>query len=321
MALQGNTWVQNAEPTINIQACQEWIQPSTATRFFRNTSNTAWVNHGSINEPLGGAVAVAGGAMTGPLSGAHGLPPMTNPDFDDGAFTEGLRLATVTDVINLQKYLMGRISKEIRQTFLSLKKLETVAVNPTLAQSLIFWMLPVLPINTLAPNQIMELRDPITNSELYEVSPTSMTITESGYYLIKSEPIQRTYSWETRSGNVDDGYSYTTHTHVARGDAAVFINGVRANFLPYAALRGFTAKHVGGGLAYDLNTYVDAAVVPEWDGTPLVVSGIHVVKLNAGDVLTFEYAGGATPAGVNQYMFDGCAFMPTVVEMLLVTLL
>ena len=67
MALSGNTWVQDVEPTTGVVACQQWIKPTTGEMYYRDTTNTVWTPFGNINNNLGGAVMVSGDTMTGPL--------------------------------------------------------------------------------------------------------------------------------------------------------------------------------------------------------------------------------------------------------------
>lgn len=124
--LQGNTWIQDDEPGTP-SACQEWIQPTAGTRYFRNTTNTAWVYHGRIDEELGGAVSKGGDMMGGPLLGSHGLPPQTDPDFNGTVRQEGLPVALQRHLAALERRLMDRQASEVRRIFASKTQMSAVA--------------------------------------------------------------------------------------------------------------------------------------------------------------------------------------------------
>lgn len=86
-----------AEP-VNPVPMQLWGDPSTGILKCRNTSNSAWTILGSGCLANMGMVPIGGGTMTGPLRGAHGLAPLTDPAFTGNALLNGSPLATQTDV-------------------------------------------------------------------------------------------------------------------------------------------------------------------------------------------------------------------------------
>lgn len=132
--LSGNTWVQGNEPGTP-SACQEWIKPSTGDRYFRNTTNTAWIYHGRIDEELGGAVSKGGDMMGGPLLGSHGLPPQADPDFDGTVRQEGLPVALQRHLAALERRLMDRQASEVKRIFASKTQMSAVAQSLAFAAS------------------------------------------------------------------------------------------------------------------------------------------------------------------------------------------
>lgn len=127
MALSGNTWIQDVEPTTGVVACQQWIQPTSGEMYYRDTTNTVWTAFGNVNNNMGGAVMVSGDTMTGPLLDAPNLPPLDSPNFLGTIDQDGFPVALQIDLSNLQKDLYDQISTQVRQQFLSQFQQSTTA--------------------------------------------------------------------------------------------------------------------------------------------------------------------------------------------------
>jgi hypothetical protein len=84
----------------------------------RNTSNTAWVYLGNVDEEYGGAAALAGATFTGPVT-APDVPPETDPDFLGTARQNGIPLALQTALSAQERRLYDRLDFLVEQQFLS----------------------------------------------------------------------------------------------------------------------------------------------------------------------------------------------------------
>lgn len=127
--LYGNEWVGDDTPTTGVLAGQSWVAPTTGAVYRRNTSNSAWILSGNINENLGGSVSKAGDTMTGSLLGAPNLPPIQDPDFQGTVEQAGFPLATLLALSQLQQNLKSYIDESVRAQFLSQTKLSGTAAN------------------------------------------------------------------------------------------------------------------------------------------------------------------------------------------------
>lgn len=76
MPLVGNTYIQasSSDPGA-VGFGYLWAQTDTGLLKARNTTNTAWVTSANLNSVNFGHVPLAGGALTGAISGATGLMP------------------------------------------------------------------------------------------------------------------------------------------------------------------------------------------------------------------------------------------------------
>ena len=332
MPLYGNTWIDTDEyPTP--WAGLEWVNPSTGNKYRRNSSNSEYIYQGNINEEYGGATPLAGAVMTGPLSGAHGLPPLANPDFDEGAFVEGERVATRIQVSDLQRFLLARMSKEIRQTFLSLKKLETAATNPTTVKDVSFWMVPDVPYSS---DNAMKLRDATQNGDYFDVEESALVVKQTGYYKIINlhVGIRVAESYVTGSHENDKGhtiYDYGWRTTYRTGGYRLFQNDVLfepARSFPNAKGRIGTAPKNANVISEDGGLVVPSENI-------IVGMGLGDLKFTAGDRLQFK---GPAAASVDSFVssfrseywdgtkfvslgFNQCLMPPTALTLRLVTLI
>ena len=56
-----------------------WVNTTTGDFQARNTANSAWVVIFNINTVNGGLLPLSGGAMTGAITGSHGLAALADP--------------------------------------------------------------------------------------------------------------------------------------------------------------------------------------------------------------------------------------------------
>ena len=118
MALVGNTYVQATDPG-SVGFGYFWANSSTGDLYARNTSNTAWVKQGNLNQAQGGSLPLAGGAMTGAITGVSGWAPETSPDFNTSAKLEGVNLATTNDLSTLQTNLEDYVDAQVASAIAS----------------------------------------------------------------------------------------------------------------------------------------------------------------------------------------------------------
>lgn len=293
MPLYGNTWIdENPHPTP--WPCMEWINPTTGERRFRNVANTAYIDHGNVNEAMAGAVDSSGDTMTGPLLGAHGLPPLENPDFQEGAFVEGQRVATSNQMAEMQRFLLSRMSVEIKQMFLSLKKLEAGASNPTVVKECAFWMVASVPFSSSAA---MVIRDPVQVGDFFDIETTAIEVLQTGYYEIEQLPLAVRYqAWGLNSngGRAKVTYVKSASCDVYKNDAPIPaddpFSGAKARLGEYSSNSNSCNHDKGMPFAH----YVSA---PAQDYLT------RRLKFTAGDRLTFKDSSYIVPA--YGQLFDG----------------
>ena len=116
--LIGNVYVQANDPSA-VGFGYFWANSSTGDLYARNTSNTAWVKQGNLNQAQGGALPLTGGAMTGAISGVSGWAPETSPDFNTSAKLEGVNLATTNDLSTLQTNLEDYVDAQVASAIAS----------------------------------------------------------------------------------------------------------------------------------------------------------------------------------------------------------
>jgi len=142
--LYGNTWVGDSEPSTGVTACQEWIQVTSGDKFYRNTSNSAWIENGNVNNPLGGAVHDSGDTLTGPLSGATNLAALDGADFTGALTVNGFPVALESDLAAFEKTMYDYVTRQIRQQFLSQYQQSSTAAD----------IAYTLPYESVAPSSI-----------------------------------------------------------------------------------------------------------------------------------------------------------------------
>lgn len=115
--LYGSRWVGDTDPG-STTAGFDWYDTTTGLLKVRNSSNTAWITVGAIDQTNLGLLPLTGGTMTGAILGATGWAPSTSPDFATSAKLGGLDLAT-------QQYVQTQITA--LQTTISTQVTEALA--------------------------------------------------------------------------------------------------------------------------------------------------------------------------------------------------
>lgn len=108
--LVGHVYIQDADPGTPPLGGYEWMQPGTGDTYIRNGNNTAWVLKGNVDQANLGNLTLEGGAVSGLISGAHGLAPAESPDFQKSAKKDGGNLALVDDLNAMADELRGEFS-------------------------------------------------------------------------------------------------------------------------------------------------------------------------------------------------------------------
>lgn len=95
------------------------IDIDTGNKYSSNTSSTAWVLMGNVNEPNMGLLPLSGGAMTGAITGSTGCAPINTPDFVSSAKLDGLDLATINDLTDMRTTILDAVTPLINQAIAS----------------------------------------------------------------------------------------------------------------------------------------------------------------------------------------------------------
>lgn len=85
----------------------------------RNSANLAWTVMGNINSVRLGALSSGGGNVTGAFTGAHGLAPNANPDFQGSVKRLGIDLVDTVQLEDAAKAMREEFSSILSQTISS----------------------------------------------------------------------------------------------------------------------------------------------------------------------------------------------------------
>lgn len=141
--LIGNVYVQANDPSA-VGFGYFWANSSTGDLYARNTSNTAWVKQGNLNQAQGGSLARTGGTMTGAIAGVSGWAPEDSPDFTTSAKLGGVNLATVNDLSNLQTTLTDIIDAKIAAALSAQGITSDVVANTAIGTGVLTFSYPTL---------------------------------------------------------------------------------------------------------------------------------------------------------------------------------
>ena len=110
------------------------IDTTTGNQYVANTSGTAWVLVGNVNTLNLGLLPIAGGVMTGAITGATGWAPSDSPNFATKAYVAGKDVATTDELSALETRIMDSISPKITEAIASTTA--SVGVNSKVAKSI-----------------------------------------------------------------------------------------------------------------------------------------------------------------------------------------
>lgn len=123
MTLIGNRYLKDTEPTGadgTIAYGYQWLNSSNGNLYERNSSNTAWVLIGNVNNANLGLLPLAGGTMTGAINGSTGWAPLASPALTGSPTKNGLEIATIDDVngttTNIYDTVQSKITEAISST-------------------------------------------------------------------------------------------------------------------------------------------------------------------------------------------------------------
>lgn len=128
--LYGSRYIGDADPGA-VGAGFEWADTTSGDLKVRNTSNSSWVTVGNINNTNLGLLALAGGAMTGSITGAHALAPVNSPNFTGTPQKSGANLATETYVDAVETDLLSTIGDKVSEAIANITS--NFSVNANLA--------------------------------------------------------------------------------------------------------------------------------------------------------------------------------------------
>lgn len=155
MSLVGFRYIQANDPGA-VGTGYQWANTSSGILYERNTSNTAWVAVGNVNQTNYGSLARTGGTMTGAISGVTGWAPVDAPDFTTSAKLGGVNLATVNDLSNLQTLLTDLIDQKIASSLSSQTVSSSILANTAISTGVLTFDYPTL-TSTWAPTQTIPL--------------------------------------------------------------------------------------------------------------------------------------------------------------------
>ena len=143
MSLVGFRYIQATDPGA-VGAGYQWANTSSGILYERNTSNTAWVAVGNVNQTNYGSLARTGGTMTGAIAGVSGWAPEDSPDFTTSAKLGGVNLATVNDLSNLQTTLTDIIDAKIAAALSAQGITSDIVANTAIGTGVLTFSYPTL---------------------------------------------------------------------------------------------------------------------------------------------------------------------------------
>jgi hypothetical protein len=137
MALVGNVYIQasSSDPG-SVGFGYQWAQTDTGNLYARNTANSGWNLIGNANQASLGDLPLSGGAMTGAITGAHGLMPLAGGNFlamptaQQGS--QVLPLVTQSYVDQRDQYVLSQISPQVQQALAS-QQVVSIHANMSIA--------------------------------------------------------------------------------------------------------------------------------------------------------------------------------------------
>ncbi len=113
------------------------VDTSTGNFYVSNSSATAWVQIGNVNNVNLGMLPLTGGTMTGNVAGATGWAPNDSPNFTTTAKLNGLTLATQSDLSTTQTTVLNSIAPKISEAVAAVTTGITTAANVAMASGVL----------------------------------------------------------------------------------------------------------------------------------------------------------------------------------------
>ncbi len=113
------------------------VDTSTGNFYVSNSSATAWVQIGNVNNPNLGMLPLTGGTMTGNVAGATGWAPIDSPNFTTTVKLNGLSLATQSDLSTTQTTVLNSIAPKISEAVAAVTTSITTAANIAMASGIL----------------------------------------------------------------------------------------------------------------------------------------------------------------------------------------
>ncbi len=121
MSLVGVAYIQ---PSVNDPGAvgfgYSWMQSDTGNIYFRSNDNTQWVLAGNTDQTYMGTVSRTGATMTGAITGAHGIMPLTGGDFTNPPTINGQAIATQAYVLDQIFVVNSSVSVSVAQAIASI---------------------------------------------------------------------------------------------------------------------------------------------------------------------------------------------------------
>ena len=114
MTQVGIRYIQANDPG-GVGAYMEWLDTVTGDLKIRNADDSAWVWVRNVNASKAGLVARDGAAMTGPITGAHGLLDDASPNVACSLKRDGQDVARLSDLDEMREVLSYEMNSILAQ--------------------------------------------------------------------------------------------------------------------------------------------------------------------------------------------------------------
>lgn len=208
MALIGNTYVQDTDP--GAVGYGYFWQKMNGDRSARNTSNTAWVAQGNVNQAYSGAAPLSGFTAQGAISGATGLAQLASADFQ-ALKLNAVNVATVNDLSDAQTAILKSCDAKINSGISGIAAASTYSSVFAFDQGIVadaaYVPLPAFSDRTALPEEIVFLG----------VEPYQFTDVFSGNYTwtfyCQVQPVTRRINCKIVNSN-NETYAGTAKYHI-----------------------------------------------------------------------------------------------------------
>lgn len=118
MSLIGFRYFDSSDPGA-VGAGMEWYNKATGNLYIRDSTDASWVLVGNSDVASLGNLPLAGGNMTGAITGVSGWAPEDSPDFTTVAKLNGDDLVTSTDLSNTRTDIINLIDARVQAAIAS----------------------------------------------------------------------------------------------------------------------------------------------------------------------------------------------------------